>query len=134
MTFFKRLRRDTRASSTVDFAFALPVLIIIMLGTLQLGVYLHVSGTLRHALGEGIRYSKVYPNATADDVKAEIKDEMPAVDAANISALVFIRGTSGSIDYSAAGIRYKLKPMIPLVPLPPITITETSIAYLPAGL
>ena len=132
MTFFSRLRRSTHASSTVDFAFALPVLMIIMLGTLQLGVYMHVSGSLRHALGEGIRYAKVYPSATADDVKNEIKSELPAIDPDNITALVFIRGTSGSIDYGAAGIRYRLEPIIPLIPVPAITITETSVAYLPS--
>lgn len=134
MNMLQKIRRDTRASSTVDFAFALPVLITIMLGTMQLGQYLQVSGTLRHALGEGVRYAKVYPDATQSDVIAEIKDEMPAVDHSKIKAVVFVRGTSSGINWGAAGIQYKLEPMIPLVPLPPITITETSISYLPAGI
>lgn len=133
MTMFKRLRQDTRASSTVDFAFAFPVLIAIMLGTLQLGQYLQVAGTLRHALGEGIRYAKIYPSATEAEVKAEIRDSMPAVDRDKITALVFIRGTSSGIEYTGAGMRYRLEPMIPLVPVPPITIQETSVAYVPPG-
>lgn len=133
MSMWQKLRRDTRASSTVDFAFALPVLVTIMLGTMQLGQYFQVSGTLRHALGEGVRYAKVYPSATQAEVLAEIRDELPAVDQSKIKALVFVRGTSSGIKWGAAGIQYNLEPMIPLVPVSAITITETSISYLPAG-
>lgn len=134
MMLWHTLLRDTRASSTVDFAFALPVLLTIMLGTLQLGQYFQVSGTLRHALGEGVRYAKVYPSATQGEVLAEIRDELPAVDQSKIKALVFVRGTSSDgIGWGAARIQYSLEPMIPLIPVPPITITETSISYLPAG-
>ncbi|HSM53464.1 MAG TPA: TadE family protein [Erythrobacter sp.] len=133
MTFMRRILRSSSASSTVDFAFALPVLITIMLGTLQLGQYFQVSGTLRHALGEGIRYAKVYPTATQAQVTDEIRDSMPAVDQGKISAVVFVRGTSGGIDWAAAAIRYRLEPFIPFIPVPPITIQETSVAYIPAG-
>ena len=133
MTLMRRILRSTSASSTVDFAFALPVLVTIMLGTLQLGQYFQVSGTLRHALGEGIRYAKVYPNATQSEVTGEIRDALPAVDQAKISSLAFVRGTSGGVDWAVARIRYRLEPFIPFIPVPPITIEETSVAYIPAG-
>ena len=132
MSMIKSLLRSTRASSTVDFAFAFPVLITIMLGTIQLGAYLQASGTLRHALGEGIRYAKVYPDATSDEVLEQVRSEMPAIDADNISRLSFVRGKSNGAQYGQISIAYKLEPMIPLVPVPPITISESKTAYLPS--
>lgn len=133
MSLFRRILREQHAASTVDFAFALPVLITIILGTMQLGHYFHVSGSLQHALGEGIRLAKVDPTATSADIRAEVEDEMAAIDTSKITGFAFVRGTSSGIDYGAVAIRYKLEPMIPLVPLTELTIQETKVAYLPTG-
>ena len=129
----RRILSNRDASSTVDFAFALPVLIAIMLGTIQMGIYLHASGAIRHALGEGIRLAKVYPDATSAEVKTEVLDSMAALDKNKVTGFAFVRGTSGGIKYGAVAMRYQLEPMFPLVPLPAINITETRAAYLPAG-
>lgn len=133
MSFIRRLLREQHAASTVDFAFALPVLATIMLGTMQLGQYFHVSGSLQHALGEGIRLAKVDPTATSTEIRAEVEDEMAAIDTSNITGFAFVRGTSSGIDYGAVAIRYQLEPMIPLVPVSAITIQEVKVAYLPVG-
>ena len=132
MIKFAKFLRDEKGSGSVDFAFAFPVLITLMLGTIQLGMYLQASGTLRHALGEGIRYAKVYPDATSDEVLDEVRSEMPAMDPDKIARLRFNRGTVNGAAYGRISIAYTLEPMIPLVPLPDITITETKIAYLPS--
>jgi len=132
MTKFMKLLRDRSGSVAVDFAFAFPVLLTLMLGTIQLGVYLQASGTLRHALGEGIRYAKVYPDATSTEVLDEVRSEMPAMNTSNISRLQFIRGTSNGAEYGRISIAYKLEPLIPLMPVPAITITETKTAYIPS--
>ena len=132
MTLLRKLRRQASGSTTVDFAFALPVVVILMLGTLQLGLYLQASGTLRHALGEGIRFAKVDPDALEADVLAEVKDEMPSMDTSKITKLTFERGTSNGADYGKIAISYKLEPIVPLVPIPPITISEEKTAYLPS--
>jgi hypothetical protein len=39
----------------------------------------------------------------------------------------------GGIDWAAARISYRLEPFIPFIPIPPIKIHETSVAYIPAG-
>lgn len=132
MKLVRSIFAHDRGSSTVDFAFALPAVIIIMLGTLQLGIYLQAAGTLRHALGEGIRFAKVDPDATQAEVLAEVKDEMPSMDPDQITKLTFERGTTNGADYGKIAISYKLEPIVPLVPIPPITITEEKTAYLPS--
>ena len=129
---FMRFFKDQSASTTVDFAFALPVLLTIMLGTFQLGQYLHASGAMRHALGEGIRYAKVHSSADSDAIKAEVLSEMATLDPDNVVGFSFVRGTSNGVQYGAVVMKYKLEAMMPLVPVPDITITETKVAYIPA--
>ncbi len=129
---YRKLFFDRAGASTVDFAFALPVLLVIMLGPIQMGQYLHASGAVRHALGEGIRLAKVDPNAPIDLIKREIRDELVAVDKDNIVSLDVTRATNSNGSKTATTkIQYKLEPMIPLVPVPPITITEEKSVWLP---
>lgn len=127
-----KLTRDCTASSTVDFAFALPVLTTLMLGMLQMGQILHTSGAMRHALGEGIRLAKVDPAATQTQVLDEVRDELVAIDEDGITALTFQRGTTNGARYGKIDITYRLEPMIPLVPVPAITLNESKTAYLPS--
>lgn len=128
----RKLLRDTEGSSTVDFAFALPVLTVIMLGIVQMGVTLHASGAMQHAVGEGIRLAKVDPDATTADIEAEVKDEMTALDLDKIAELTVVRGTSNGADFGKVTLKYKVDPVIQLLPVPSITLTEEKQAYLPA--
>lgn len=128
---FRKLGRDQRGNTTVDFAFAFPVLLTIMLGTLQMGQYLHTSGALRHALGEGVRLAKVDPTASTTQIEREVRDELVAIDKDNILSLKATRGTSNGAKFSKIAIRYKLEPMIPLIPVPPITVSEEKTVWLP---
>lgn len=131
-TILRLLIRDTTGSGSVDFAFALPVLVTIMLGALQMGQVLHASGALRHALGQGVRYAKVNPTATEAQVVAEVKDELAAVDPDGITKLKFTRGTTNGAKWGTAEISYKMEPMIPLVPVPPIELNESKTIWLPS--
>lgn len=131
MINIRKLLSNRTGSSTVDFAFAFPVLIAIMLGTIQLGQYLHASGAMRHALGEGVRMAKVDPDASTAQIKREIRDELVALDKDKIVSLRVVRGTDHGANVATAQIKYKLEPMIPLIPVPPITITEEKKVWLP---
>ncbi|MXP46230.1 hypothetical protein GRI43_02335 [Altererythrobacter luteolus] len=127
----RTLLTNRDGSSTIDFAFALPVLATLMIGMVQMGVTLHTSGALRHAAGEGIRLAKVNPDATETEVLDEVRDELVAMKADNITELTFERGTSNGADYGEVSISYRVDPIISFLPVPPVTLTETKQAYLP---
>ena len=127
----RRLFRNREGSSTVDFAFAAPVLVTLMLGTVQMGVSFHSSGALRHAAGEGVRLAKVDPSATDAEVIARVKSELPTMDPDKITKLTFQRGTTNGADYGEVTIEYRVDPIIPLLPVPPVTLSETKKAWLP---
>lgn len=127
-----RLFRNNRGSSTVDFAFALPVLLIIMMGMFQLGQYLHAAGAIRHALGEGIRLAKVDTDADSAAVQAEVYGNMGGLSTKNVVGFSFSRTTTGAVEFGTVVMKYKLESVMPLVPVPDITITQTKTAYIPA--
>jgi len=128
----RKLLRSTGGSSTVDFAFALPVLVVMMIGIMQMGLTLHASGAMRHAVGEGIRLAKVDPTASQSDIEAEVKDEMTALDLDKIVTLEVTRGTSNGVAFGRIRLQYRVDPVIQLLPVPAITLTEEKQAYIPA--
>lgn len=127
----RRLLRSREGSSTVDFAFAMPVLVTLMLGTVQMGVSMHASGALRHAAGEGVRLAKVDPTATETEVLDRVRSELVTMDPDNITKLTFQRGTTDGADYGRVTVEYKVEALIPLLPVPPITLSETKQVWLP---
>ena len=128
-----RLREDTKGATLVEFAFAAPVLIAIMVGSLQMGLVLYSSGGMRHAVGEGVRYAKVYPNATEEQVLEKVKTSYSGIDPAKVSTLVFERGLSSKgAPFAKISMSYEVAPMIPFVPMPPFTLSEEKLVYLPS--
>lgn len=124
--------KDAKGSTTIELAFALPVLVMLMVGILQYGIVLHASSGLRHALGEGIRHAKVYPDATESEVLTKARDGLAGIDPSGIAELTFERGTLNGAEFGRIAIRYEITPFIPFVPLPTIKLTETKTAYLPS--
>lgn len=60
------LKRNERGAAVVEFAIAVPVLILMIWGIFQIGLLLHANAGMQHALGEGARFATLYMDATAD--------------------------------------------------------------------
>jgi Flp pilus assembly protein TadG len=62
----RRLRdfRDEAGSAAMEFAFAIPVLIVMIWGIFQVAMVLQASAGVQQALGEGARYATIYNTAT----------------------------------------------------------------------
>lgn len=127
----RRLIIDTRGAAVIEFALALPILIALMIGVLQYGMVLHASGGVRHAVGEGIRYAKVHPDATDTEILDVARTGLAGINAGGIQALNIQRGQSNGADYGRITMRYRIAPVIPFAPIPPIVIEEARTAYLP---
>ncbi len=127
----RKLLADCRGATAVEFAFAMPILITIMLGTLQFATALHASGALRHGLGEGIRYAKVYPGATETEVLDHTRAGLAGLNPDRIETLTFQRGTLNGAEFGQVSIDYRLEPLVPFIPVPAIVLSETKFAYLP---
>lgn len=127
----RRVISNERAVSTIEVALALPVLAIIMLGLLQYGIVLHLSGGIRHALGEGIRQVKVYPNLSDKAILDYTRERLPAMEQDKITSFTIVRGTEGNARYGEITISYTVTPVVPFLPEKSIVLSETKRSYLP---
>jgi Flp pilus assembly protein TadG len=61
-----RLRdlRDQSGSAAVEFAFAIPVLIMMIWGIFQIAMVLQANAGVQQALGEGARYATIFNTST----------------------------------------------------------------------
>jgi Flp pilus assembly protein TadG len=126
----RTLARDARGSAAVEAAFALPILITLMLGLLQVALVLHANGALRHAAGQGIRFAKINPGATTDEVLAATRSGLAELDPSKITGLSLERGTAANGGaYARLSISYELRPVIPFVPVPAIPLHQARTAY-----
>lgn len=131
MTRLAPFPRDKTGSTTVDFAFALPVLVLLMVATLQAGQILHARGSLRHAVGEAVRLAKVDPDATQTEVLALVRAQLPSLKANRLSNLSFQRGTANGAQTATVTASYTTEADYPVISFP-VTITETKTVYLPS--
>lgn len=58
-----KIRRDATGSASVEFAFALPVLILFIYGFFTVGLLYQSNAGLQHALGEAARFATLYIEA-----------------------------------------------------------------------
>lgn len=130
--FLKRLRRDREGSFGIEFAIALPVLVALMIGILNFGLVLNANGSMRNAMGEGLRLAKVDPAATDATVIATTRAALIGVDPNAVQTLTFRRGTVNNAETGTMTMTVQLRPIIPFAMIPPITLTETKQIYLPS--
>ena len=57
MSVLKLLRRDAEGAAAIEFAIALPVLLVLIYGIFQVGLVFQANAGMQHALGEGARYA-----------------------------------------------------------------------------
>ncbi len=127
-----RLLKDTRGAAVIEFAFALPVIAIIMVGILQMGLVLHASAGIQHAVSEGIRFARVNPEASDAEVEQHAREALVGIDREGVTLLTFARETSeAEITSGTIEMEYEIAPVIPFVPLPPFVVSQTETSYLP---
>ena len=78
MTKFRSILRNQAGAAAIEFAFAVPVLIVMIYGIFQVGIAFQASAGMQHALGEGARLATICKDPTSDGIcsvatTAEIK-------------------------------------------------------------
>ena len=88
----KRLRtarlRDERGATVVEFAFIVPLLIVLVLGIAEFGHAFQVSGTLSAAAREGVRVMALQNDPVA--ARAAVRGAAPTLDPAVTNAQIAI--------------------------------------------
>ncbi len=96
-----RLRRRTDGSTVLEFAFVAPVLILLLFGTMEVGMIFFADSLLEGGLREASRFGLTGappPSGTREDYIVQVVNQNGAgvveIDASNITTLVYPNFTS----------------------------------------
>lgn len=125
-----RLARDQRGATLIEFAFACPIVVMLLIGAVQLGQMLHANAGMRHALGETARWIKVdEPNATDAAIKSEIEKNYQGLKKAQATAEV-ARSSNYGAKYVELTLTYRFDPEFVFFDVAPFDMKETRTVYL----
>jgi Flp pilus assembly protein TadG len=138
MTVLTPLRRNEEGAAAIEFAIALPVLLVMIYGIFQIGLIFQANAGMQHALGEGARYATLCtPTSTGCNSPSD------SAVVTRISSKVFGMniGTFGTptVTTPAAAtcthckdlsVSYTVTPNYLFFSGPPITLTRTKRVYL----
>ena len=136
-----RLARDDKGATIVEFAFALPVLVVMIWAFVQLAqVYRAVAG-MQMALGEGARFATLCytqslngcsppaagtgTSPAANTVKDKIYSSIYGLGPGTFTVSDPVTGTSGTATYYDLTVRYSQPTNLLLMPGPTMTIQRT---------
>jgi len=125
------LKRDERGAAAIEFAIAVPVLILFIWGIIQVGLLLQAHAGMQHALGEGARFATLYVESTSDhrptdtQIKTRIQNEVfkPKVGTFTVADPT----TTGG--YKNLSVTYVMPMDFLFFPGPTVSLTRTKRVY-----
>lgn len=130
--FLASLRRDSRGAGLVEFALIAPVLVTLLLGTLNLGVYYFAKNSVENALDEAARDAAVFPRPTDAELTTTFNNELLKTEKTGTVAFKIVHATTtGGIDYATLTANYSIPVDLVFVDLGSIPARAERRVYLP---
>lgn len=121
---------NRKGGAAVEFAMALPVLVTLVIGTLQAGMVYEASSGLRFATDEAARYASIYPRPSDTEIQTRLLSKVFGIQPANVS-VSFAHGTSSSVAWVDITATASVPTAVAFLNLPAISFTEHRRAYQP---
>jgi hypothetical protein len=133
MMFRRLLVRDQQGAATVEMAFALPILIVMIWMFVQLAQIYRALAGIQQGLGEGARYATLCLNPsslgcqapTAASIKSKISASVYGVGPGTFTVANPVSGTSGTSQYYDLKVTYSQPTSLLLFPGPTINVTRS---------
>jgi Flp pilus assembly protein TadG len=133
MMFRRLLVRDQNGAATVEMAFALPILIVMIWMFVQLAQIYRALAGIQQGLGEGARYATLCLNPsslgceapTAASIKTKISASVYGVGPGTFTVSDPVSGTSGTSQYYDLKVTYSQPTSLLLFPGPTINVTRS---------
>ena len=133
MTRSKIIGSDEQGATTVEMAFALPVLLMFIYGIFQYGVILMAHAGMQHALGEGARYATIFPVPTDSQITTKVSNSVFGMNVGTFSApSITTPAAADCTNCRLLSVTYTVTPKFIFFNGPAITLTRTKRIYLAA--
>jgi Flp pilus assembly protein TadG len=134
MRFRSIFHDEQDGAAATEFAFAIPIVMLLFYGMAQFGIILMANAGIRHATDTAARAATVYIGATPM-TDQEIIDVANAniygVERGTLATPVIARGSSNGVSYVDITVAYSAPIDFIVYQTEPIELSETRRAYLP---
>lgn len=124
-------RLNRKGTAAAEFALVIPVLLILIFGTLQAGVLFYANAGLKNGVGEAARLATLWPRRTTGEITTQFRTMVYGIDRGALADPVITTGRSQGSDYVEITATYTVPLDLFFVPLPSVTLTERRRAFLP---
>jgi len=104
----RRLARDCRGATILEFALIAPVLLAMLLGIALLGIVFYAEAGLRSTVEDAARYATIWPRPTQTQIAARMASKQFGMDPANIVAPTITFNTTTTPYYVTITMGYNL--------------------------
>jgi Flp pilus assembly protein TadG len=141
MKLARYISRNDKGAATVEMAFALPVLIVLIWIFVQLAQVYRAMAGIQQALGEGARYATLCLNPStggcstpsADQVKTKVTNTVYGIGPGTFTVPTPTSGTDGTGHYYDVTVNYTQPTTLLLFPGPTLDVTRSKRVWI-AGL
>ena len=122
----RRLISNERGAAVIEMAFALPALVILIWGIVQLGLMFRAMAGIQHALGEGARLATIWPQPTDDAIEAKMGEVVYGIEPGNFTIHPPSPGLTGAGEaYLDLQVSYTQPTNLLLLPGPTISVSRS---------
>lgn len=129
MSRFKIIRRDQHGAAALEFALAVPVLIMLIYGIFRVGLLYEANAGMQHALGEGARYATLFPTPTDAQIQARVNTKLFGRGYGTFTVASPV--TDASNAFKTLTVTYTTPMDFLIVPGPTVTVSRSKRVYLP---
>jgi Flp pilus assembly protein TadG len=130
-TRLQALRHDRRGATAAEFAIAIPVLLMLMFATFQVGVLYYANAGLQNAVGEGARVATLWPRRTPTEITNEIEASRFGLNPDNLDEPELAFGQTAGQDWVDITLTYNTSLDFVFFQIDGIQLQETRRAYMP---
>ena len=111
---FRALVRDASGVTSVEFAFVIGLIVMIVIGTIEFGRALAAQNEMSYALGRVVRVTTLDSSTTTEQVVALLEDQLDSYDERELEvAITEVSGTS----FMEIAVEFPFTISIPLMPV-----------------
>jgi hypothetical protein len=120
------LSGDERGAAVIEMAFALPALIILIWGIVQLGLMFRAISGIQHSLGEGARLATIWPQPTDEQIQDKMEEVVYGIEPGTFTIHPPDAGLSDAGEaYLDLQVTYSQPTNLLLLPGPTITLSRS---------
>lgn len=121
----KHLTRSEDGAAVIEFAFVLPVLIMLIWMILQAGLVFRAMSGIQHSLGEGARAATLWPIPDKDDVKDKMEAAVYGIGPGDFDIPEPVEGTADGSTYWDLEVTYTQPTNLIFLPGPTISVSRS---------